>query len=267
MSPVVILLIVSLAVSAIGWKYFIYFFSLGYGFSIVALGAAMVCMFYGTASVPSLFLCSVLVLYGCRLGCFLYRREKKSAAYRRILFDKSLQVKKPLFEVITVWVFCALLYVAEVSPVLFRLENEAAGIPVCSLWAYIGVALMVAGAALEAAADAQKSAAKKLNPDKFVSTGLYRMVRCPNYFGEILFWTGCFVSGIGASLAIWHWVVASVGYLGILFVMFSGARRLELRQNKVYGDNPEYLQYVKTTPVLIPFVPLYSVAKYKFLVA
>lgn len=267
MNPILILLIVSLAVSAVGWKYFIYFFSIGYGFSIVALGAAMAIMFFGTASLSSLILCGVLVLYGCRLGLFLYRREKKSAAYRKILYDKSLQAKKPLWEILMVWVFCALLYVAEVSPVFFRVRNEAAGVPVNGVWAYVGAALMVAGAVLEAVADAQKSSAKKSAPGSFVSTGVYRLVRCPNYLGEITLWTGCFVSGIGASLSVGQWVVASAGYLGILFVMFSGARRLELRQNKVYGDNPEYQKYVKGTPILIPFIPLYSVAKYKFLVA
>ncbi len=49
--------------------------------------------------------------------------------------------------------------------------------------------------------------------------------------------------------------------------MFSGARRLELRQNKSYGADLEYQAYVKSVPILLPFVPLYSVAKYKFLVA
>lgn len=267
MSPILILLIVSLAVSAVGWKYFIYFFSIGYGFSIVALGAAIAIMFFGTLSVPSLILCVVLVMYGCRLGLFLYRREKKSAEYRKILYDKSLQAKKPLWEILMVWVFCALLYVAEVSPVFFRVQNEAAGIPVNCVWAYVGAALMVAGAVLEAVADAQKSAAKKSAPGKFVSTGVYRLVRCPNYLGEITLWTGCFVSGFGASLGVLQWVIAAAGYLGILFVMFSGARRLELRQTKLYGNDPEYLEYVKTTPILLPFIPLYSVAKYKFLVA
>lgn len=267
MNPILILLIVSLAVSAVGWKYFIYFFSIGYGFSIVALGAAIAIMFCGTLSLPSLILCGVLVMYGCRLGMFLYKREKKSAAYRKILYDKSLQVKKPLWEILMVWVFCALLYVAEVSPVFFRVRNEATGVPVNCVWAYMGAALMVAGAVLEAVADAQKSAAKKSAPDSFVSTGVYRLVRCPNYLGEITLWTGCFVSSIGASLSVWQWVIASAGYLGILFVMFSGARRLELRQNKVYGDNPDYQQYVKNTPILLPFIPLYSVEKYKFLVA
>jgi len=49
--------------------------------------------------------------------------------------------------------------------------------------------------------------------------------------------------------------------------MFSGARRLEVRQNKNYGADPEYRAYVKSTPILLPFIPLYSVEKYKFLVA
>ena len=49
-------------------------------------------------------------------------------------------------------------------------------------------------------------------------------------------------------------------------VFTGGARRLELRQNKNYGDDPDYQHYVKTVPILLPFIPLYSVAKYKWLV-
>ena len=83
----------------------------------------------------------------------------------------------------------------------------------------------------------------------------------------MLFWTGVVVSGIGALQGVGQWVLALIGYLGIVFVMFSGARRLEIRQNKNYGTDPEYQQYVKTVPILLPFVPLYSVEKYKWLVA
>ncbi len=64
-----------------------------------------------------------------------------------------------------------------------------------------------------------------------------------------------------------QWIVVLVGYIGIIFVMFSGARRLEIRQNKNYGKDPEYQKYVKTVPILVPFIPLYSVEKYKWLVA
>ena len=47
----------------------------------------------------------------------------------------------------------------------------------------------------------------------------------------------------------------------------AAARRLELRQDKNYGADPEYQKYVRTVPIIIPFIPLYSVKKYKFLVA
>ena len=47
--------------------------------------------------------------------------------------------------------------------------------------------------------------------------------------------------------------------------VLSGARRLEVRQNKNYGTDPAYQAYVKSVPILLPFIPLYSVEKYKFL--
>ena len=125
---------------------------------------------------------------------------------------------------------------------------------------------MVVGIWMEALADKQKSDAKKKNPSRFVDTGLYRFVRCPNYLGELLLWVGVFVSGIGYMTG-WQWIPAILGLLLIFFVMFSGARRLELRQNVSYSNDPEYQQYVKSVPIILPFIPLYSVVKYKFLVA
>ena len=92
------------------------------------------------------------------------------------------------------------------------------------------------------------------------------MVRCPNYLGEVLTWTGVFLSGITVYLGPLQWLAALAGWICIVYIMFGGARRLELRQNKNYGDNPEYQKYVTTVPILLPILPLYSVAKYKWLV-
>ena len=267
MATLLILLAVSVAVSAVGWKYFIYFFSLGYGYGIVALSAALLVMFGSELSAPTVALCALLIVFGFRLGTYLLVRERKAAAYRKILYDPSLQKKKPVGVVIAVWLFCAILYVLQVSPVAFRLMNTRAGGEVSDLWAWGGAALVLCGILLEAGADAQKSAAKKRNPKRFVDTGLYRIVRCPNYLGEVVIWTGVLLSGIGADLAVWQWLIAAIGYIGIVYVMFSGARRLELRQNEVYGTDPEYQTYIHNTPILLPFVPLYSVEKYKWLSA
>jgi len=265
MTYLLILLGVSLAVSAVGWKYFIYFFSIGYGYGIAALAVTMGVMFHAALTVPTVALLVLLVLFGMRLATYLLLRERKATAYRKILYDETNQKKKPLGVVITVWLFCALLYVAQVSPVAFRLANAADGAAVSDLWAWIGAGVILIGILLEAVADAQKSAAKKVNAKRFVDTGLYRLVRCPNYLGEVTIWTGALLSGIGANLSWWQWLIAAIGYLGILYVMFSGARRLELRQDEVYGYDPEYQAYVKRTPILLPFLPIYSVKKYTWL--
>ena len=267
MHYLLILLAVSLLVSAVGWKYFIYFFSLGYGFGISALAIATAVIFRDALSAPTVALCAAMFVFGFRLGGYLFYRERKAAAYRKILYEPSLQKKKPVFVVITVWLFCALLYVGQVSPVAFRLANTADGVAVNDLWAWIGFAMIVLGTCLEAGADAQKNAAKKKNPKRFVDTGLYRIVRCPNYLGELTIWTGALISGIGAGLNWWQWLIVLVGYAGIVYVMFSGARRLEVRQNEVYGADPEYQAYIRKVPIILPFVPIYSVERHKWLVA
>ena len=267
MADLLILLAVSLAVSAVGWKYFIYFFSLGYGYGVAALAVTMCIMYFGSLTAPTVALLALLFIFGIRLGTYLFVRERKSAAYNKILHDPSLKQKKPVGVIITVWLFCAVLYVMQVSPVAFRLMNTEAGFAVNNLWAWIGSAVVLCGILLEAVSDAQKSAAKKRNPKRFVDTGLYRIVRCPNYLGEVVIWAGVMLSGIGAGLTWWQWLIAAIGYIGILYVMFSGARRLELRQNEVYGNDPEYQTYVKKTPILLPFLPIYSVVKYKWLQA
>ena len=91
MTELLILLAVSLAISAVGWKYFIYFFSLGYGYGVAALAVTMGLMYHGCLSMPSIALLVLLFVFGVRLGTYLFLRERKAAAYRKILYDPSLQ--------------------------------------------------------------------------------------------------------------------------------------------------------------------------------
>ena len=260
-----ILLAISFAVSSLGWIYFIYFFSIGYGFAISALTLATAFIFHDVMTLPIGILCVVLFIYGIRLAMYLLLREKRSASYKHILYQPENTTKKPVFVMIMIWISCALLYVGQVSPATFYLYNLAGGAEVNSIWAWAGALVAAAGVVIEMAADAQKSAAKKVDARRFVDTGLYRVVRCPNYFGEVLMWTGSFIICFGAACTVWQWVIASLGYIGIIYVMFSGARRLELRQTETYGKDPEFQAYIKKTPLILPFIPIYSVAKHTWL--
>ena len=64
MTYLLLLLGISFAVSAVGWLYFIYFFSIGYGLTITALAAATAVIFFETLTLPTAILCAVLFVYG-----------------------------------------------------------------------------------------------------------------------------------------------------------------------------------------------------------
>ena len=259
-----ILLILSLAACAMGFKKYVWFISIGYGLAVTVLGAALLIMFRHRLTAGTIIIGILFMIYGLRLGGYLAFRELKSTSYNN---NMKHEIKDgstmPMGVKISIWVVAALLYVCQTSPLWFRLFNHR-GTDVCSV---IGIVIMAAGIVIEILADLQKNKAKQKNPNRFVDTGLYRLVRCPNYLGELMLWTGVFVSGINCYRGAAQWILVLCGFGGIVFVMFSGARRLEIRQTKNYGEDPEYQAYMKKTPIMIPFVPLYSVAKYKWLVA
>ena len=252
----------AMVISSMGFKKYVWYISLGYGFSIAGEGLLMAILYGKTLTPGTLVCCLLFILYGLRLGGYLAIREFKSASYNKNMTGE-IKTDVPFGVKIAIWVTCAVLYVLQVLPVFYRLHNGSG----TNLWTWIGAAVMLFGIVFESAADVQKNRAKKVNPKRFVDTGLYRIVRCPNYLGEMIFWTGVLLSGIGSLSGAGQWIMALLGYIGIIFVMFSGARRLELRQNKNYGSDPDYQKYVRTVPILVPFIPLYSVEKYKFLVA
>ena len=163
---------------------------------------------------------------------------------------------------VMLWLSCAFLYLFMTSPIIFRFINNSG---VDNIY-YIGLVITILGIFLESLSDFQKSKAKKNSPNRFVDTGLFKIVRCPNYLGELIIWLGVFVSGITSLTGIGEWMLSIIGFIGIIYIMFSGARRLELRQDRTYGKDADYQKYSKTTPILIPFIPLYSVKKYKWLV-
>jgi len=257
-----IMFAVAMIISAIGFKKYVWFISIGYGFAIAGIGVALLIIFRGSLSLVTALLCILFIVYGIRLGGYLMVRELKSSSYNAKM-KKEIKDGSDMnfFVKVLIWVTCALLYACQTSPVLFRMGSGApAGVS-----AVIGLIIMISGIVLESASDLQKTRAKNINPGRFVDTGLFSFVRCPNYLGEVLFWTGVLVSGVATFDTALEWIVAIIGYVAIVYIMFGGARRLELRQNRTYGDDPEYQAYVKKVPILIPFIPLYSVADQKWL--
>lgn len=261
-----ILLGVCAVMCAVGFYKFVYFLSIGYGFAVAGGGIAVLVMYLINPTATPLWIVLVqtalFIAYGVRLSGFLLIRELKNVTFKKTdvakdTLAKNGEKKMPIFVLATIWVSVAVLYVAQVSPMLFRYDNACADIVLPA----VGFGISIFGLILESIADKQKSAQKKERPDMVATKGLYRICRCPNYLGEIIFWTGVFVSGITAYQTVGQWITASLAYVCIVYIMFNGAQRLEKRQMARYGQNEEYNTYANKTPIIIPLLPIYHLNK------
>ena len=241
-----------------GFKEFVWFMSVGYGFAVMCIGIFH--LIFGlinhSLTIATGIISVLFIIYGYRLGGYILKRELTNKTYRKTLESTGSTKAMPIPVSIMMWAYSMWMYTAQTSALSYRVINQAKD----NVFAYLGIAIMILAIIGESTADHQKSAAKKINPKRFCDTGLYKYVRCPNYFSEILFWVGVTVSGIGAVQGK-QWIMVLVALVLITFVMYTSAQRLELRQEKNYGLDPEYQKYSDTTPLLFPFTKQYHSMK------
>jgi steroid 5-alpha reductase family enzyme len=260
--PALILaLVLCLAVSALGFRRTDYFVSLGYGFSIALQAVVFPLAYLGTLDFWLVAQSLLLLAYGLRLSSHLIARERQPSFARELEASKerSRHIVGGLKAVI--WLTVSALYVAMYSPALISLSRAGEGVALPSMgW---GLLVAVIGLGIESLADRQKSRFKAEHPSRFCDVGLYRVVRSPNYFGEMIFWFGIFVSGISAYASWLDWGLALVGMVCIKLIMVGSARRLELKQTERYGGDAAFQEYVREVPILVPMVPVYSLRDWK----
>lgn len=154
-----ILFIVAMVISAIGFKKYIWFISIGYGFSVAGLAVAMLIMFRQNLTPVTVITSILLLIYGMRLGGYLTLRERSVNYHNTVKDDMVDGTNINIAAKIATWIACALLYCCQVAPVFFRLKNGASD----DLTSYIGMVIMASGIILESVADFTKSRYKKKN--------------------------------------------------------------------------------------------------------
>ncbi len=249
----------ALVISSIGFYRVVYFISIGYAFSIVAMGIITPIRHLESLTWALALQNIFLVLWGIRLGFYLVQREVRES-YRKELKNIHQRTAGMSWMIkVLIWVSVSLLYVLMFSPSLFGLiALPGSSSRIYDLTQIAGLLLMGGGLVFEALSDKQKSDFKAKFPEKYCNVGLYRWVRCPNYLGEIIFWLGNWVMGIMIYDTPLRWVAGLIGIACIVLIMMGSTKRLENTQDERYGDQPEYQNYIRTVPVLFPFVPVYS---------
>jgi steroid 5-alpha reductase family enzyme len=200
----------------------------------------------GAASVWRVVLAAMVVVWAVRLGSFLFVRVRRDGSDGR--FDK---IKVHPLAFLATWTLQALWVSMTVAAALAAI-TVADGLG--GVWATLGVIVWLIGFAIEVVADTQKRRfrADPANAGRFISTGLWSRSRHPNYFGEILLWSGVALMAV-PTLSGWRWVVLiSPVFVWLLLTRVSGVPLLEARAAARFGDDPAYGAYVKHTPVLVP---------------
>uniref|UniRef100_A0A1A8UFE2 Uncharacterized protein n=1 Tax=Nothobranchius furzeri TaxID=105023 RepID=A0A1A8UFE2_NOTFU len=202
----------------------------------------------GTSQTRQKVQTGLVTAWGLRLGTFLFMRILKDGHDRR--FHNVRDSPGTFFiywTVQAVWIFLTLL------PTLM-LNTEKRNVPL-GMRDYIGWTVWGIGFATQTIADQQKWLFKS-NPDnagKFIQSGLWAYSRHPNYFGEILQWSGLWLSASSVMHGYQYVSLGSPLFVWFLLRYVSGVPILEKQAVKRWGSEPAFQDYIRNTPLLWPW--------------
>ncbi len=198
----------------------------------------------------SVLLAALVAVWAVRLGTFLFARIRADGSDRR--FD---EVKTSLVRFFGAWTLQGVWVCFTVGAALAAITSRRSE-PIGAL-AWTGLVVWTAGFGIEVISDRQKRLFRKRpeNEGKFINSGLWAWSRHPNYFGEIVLWSG--IAAIAAPvLQGWQYVtLISPVFVILLLTRVSGIPLLEERADAKWGGDPDYEAYKASTPVLVPRPP------------
>jgi steroid 5-alpha reductase family enzyme len=221
---------------------------LSYSLSFALLAIALPSL--GAREPVQLVAALLVLIWAVRLGGYLLTRILRIKVDHRFdeMRDKPLRFAR-------FWLLQAISVAVIMLPVSYLLGRDSA--PDVGVWAVVGVAVWLVGLVIETVADAQKSSfkGKAENRERFITSGLWRYSRHPNYFGEMLVWWGLFLYSVpfldGAAFAV---VIGPV-FITLLLLFVSGIPLLERSADAKYRDDPVYREYKRRTSILVPLPP------------
>ncbi|MHA1995975.1 MAG: DUF1295 domain-containing protein [Candidatus Hodarchaeales archaeon] len=195
----------------------------------------------------TILLMILVLIWAIRLGSFLFRRVMKAGEDERFR-----ELKKSSIRFLLTWTLQGLWVSFTLAAALAAITAEKR--VDLGVIGYIGLVIWIIGFAFEAIADYQKNKFRSLpeNKGKFINTGLWSISRHPNYFGEIVIWIGIAIIAL-PTLESWRWLtLISPIFVALLLTKISGVPLLEKRADEKWGNQEDYQEYKKATPVLVP---------------
>ena len=194
-----------------------------------------------------LLIAVLVAIWAIRLGSFLFLRVKKAGQDRRFT-----ELKKRFWRYLFTWTLGGAWVFITMAAALASITSMTQR-PL-DIWVGIGLLLWIVGFSIEVMADRQKTEFRNEadNAEKFITTGLWRYSRHPNYFGEIVLWLGIAIIAFPTLVGWQYAALISPIFVTFLLVKVSGVKLLEESGQKRWGSDPTYQTYVANTSVLFP---------------
>ena len=214
--------------------------------SLTYISLAVIALLYSSQDAGAIVVASMVIIWASRLGVFLFRRVMRVGHDRRFA-----KIKPDFLQFLMTWTLQGSWVFVTFAAGLAALASGKA-YPLSGLVG-LGCALWFVGFLIEVVADQQKSIFRNdpTNADKFIRHGLWAWSRHPNYFGEILLWTGIAVAALPILEGWQHITLVSPVFVFVLLTRISGVRMLEARANKKWGREEDYQEYCDKTPTLL----------------
>ncbi len=196
---------------------------------------------------PRVLMATLVMMWACRLGGFLFWRIRAAGEDSRFRHIKPHFLRFLMTWTLQgLWVYIT--FAAGLAAITSTVPASA------SAFTLVGGSTWLLGFVIEVIADAQKTRfrADPSNRDHFISHGLWRYSRHPNYVGEILLWTGIAIIAYPLLIGWQQLTLLSPLFVYLLLTRVSGVNMLEASGRRRWGDDPAYREYCQRTPVLFP---------------
>lgn len=212
----------------------------------------------GIYSSRTILATSLVCVWAVRLGSYLLARVISRGKDER--FD---EIRSDCLRFFGFWVFQIIwVFIVSVPVLLINSADDEDGVAAFGTAGdIVGVVFWALGFVIECVADFSKDAFYKDKSKRgtLLRTGVWKYSRHPNYFGEILCWTGIFLLSLApAAVDGQRWIYVGVVSPLITFVLLmfiSGVPPAEDRYDSRFGLDPSYLEYKQCTSPLILMPP------------
>jgi steroid 5-alpha reductase family enzyme len=218
---------------------------IGWGIGFVFI--AVFTLFVGEINLRKVIINAFVLLWGMRLSIYIFLRKKDQGEdFRYRTWRKSWKyfVIRSFFQVFMLQGFIMLI----VALPIVRINSAAPRD--FGFFDVIGLIFFLCGFIFETIGDRQMGQFRNRpeNSGKLMTSGLWKLTRHPNYFGEAILWWGIWLFAISEINGLFT-IIGPVT-ITLLLRYVSGVPLLE----KKYEGRADWEAYKSNTPVFIPFL-------------